>query len=207
MFRPDVCILACAMKTSIFTFLFLFGFFLSAQESPEENRDIELITDSTFIETEEDIELFEEVSDLDPQRSAMLSALVPGLGQVYNKQYWKVPLIYGGLAAFGHLINYNNELYNAFRNAAIATTNGSENPFESVASTETSLIRNRDNFRRNRDYLIILGTIFYILNIVDAHVSAHLDEFNVNDDLALSIEPSLDSSFGQSIGASFVIRF
>ncbi|MEM6831227.1 MAG: DUF5683 domain-containing protein [Bacteroidota bacterium] len=193
------------MKTSIFFFLLLFSFILCAQEKSSK-EDIQLITDSTFIETEEDIELFEEVSDLDPKRSAMLSALVPGLGQIYNRQYWKVPLIYGGLAAFGHLINYNNELYNAFRNASIDRSNP-PNPIVTIAGSDATLIRNRDNFRRNRDYLMILGTIFYILNVVDAHVSAHLDEFNVNEDLALSIEPSFDTSFGQNIGASFVIRF
>ncbi|MEP5611730.1 MAG: DUF5683 domain-containing protein [Cyclobacteriaceae bacterium] len=171
-------------------------------------RDIELITDSTFIRTDEDIQLFQEVSDLDPQRSALLSAIVPGMGQVYNKQYWKVPIIYAGLATFAHFINYNNDLYHAFRNAAISNSNGLGNPFSDVSSSQTTVIRNRDNFRRNRDFLIILGSVFYLLNIVDAHVSAHLEEFNINDDLALTIEPSMQNTSVNSaaIGASLILR-
>lgn len=165
-------------------------------------------TDSVLMETGEDIESFKEISRLDPQRSALLSALLPGTGQIYNKQYWKAPLVYGGLAAFAHLINYNNELYHAFRNAAIAEQNGLINPFSRVASNSSALIRNRDNFRRNRDYLIILGTIFYLLNVVDAHVSAHLYEFNVNETLTFSIRPSVISisPLHQVVSTSFIFQ-
>jgi len=171
-------------------------------------RDVELITDSTFIETDQDFQLFQEVSNLDPQRSALLSAVLPGMGQIYNKQYWKVPVIYVGLASFAHFISYNNDLYHAFRNAAISNSNGLGNPFAEVSSSQTTVIRNRDSFRRNRDFLIILGSVFYLLNIVDAHVSAHLEEFNVNDDLALTIEPSMQSTAMNStaIGASLILR-
>lgn len=194
------------MRTSILIFSLLSVIALFGQET---EQDIELITDSTFIETDEDIAIFQEVSDLDPQRAALLSAILPGMGQVYNRQYWKVPLIYGGLAVFGHFISYNNELHHAFRNAAIAESNGLDNPFGNISSTTESLRRNSDSFLRNRDYLIILGSIFYILNIVDAHVSAHLDEFNVNEDLSFFIEPSVEPTpfANQALGLSFVIKF
>ena len=187
-------------------FILSFSRILLAQES---DNNIELITDSTFIETDEDIQLFEEVSELDPQRAALLSAILPGMGQLYNKQYWKIPLIFGGMVAFGHFIDYQNNLYHAFRNAAIAQSNGLENPFLGVTSSDQILIRNRDSFRRDRDFLIILGSVFYLLNIVDAHVSAHLDEFNVNHDLVISLKPSMQQTAmsTQAIGASFVIRF
>ncbi len=173
------------------------------------DQNIQIITDSTFLQTEDDFLLFQEVSDLDPQRSALLSAIFPGLGQIYNKQYWKVPVIYVGLATFAHFISYNNDLYHSFRNAAISNANGLGNPFDNVATSQTILIRNRDNFRRNRDFLIILGSVFYILNIVDAHVSAHLEEFNLNKDLALSIEPSIKNTVAnnQAFGASLILRF
>lgn len=177
--------------------------------SQDTQTEVDLITDSTFIETDENIQLFEEVSELDPQRAALLSAMVPGMGQAYNKQFWKVPIVYGGLTAFGHFIDYNNKLYHAFRNAAIAEATGEINPFDGTASTVDILIRNRDGFRRNRDYLIILGSVFYLLNIVDAHVSAHLDEFNVNDGLAISFEPSIQQTpmYTQAIGASVILKF
>jgi hypothetical protein len=190
-------------------FALLISSFANLLFGQQTDREIELIADSTFMQTGEDAQLFSEVSNLDPQRAALLSAVFPGLGQIYNKQYWKVPIIYVGFAAFGHFINYNNELYHTFRNAAISQSNNLENPLASVASTQNILIRNRDNFRRNRDYLIILGSVFYILNIVDAHVSAHLDEFNVNEDLSFSIEPSMQNSVmnSKAFGASLILHF
>ena len=168
-----------------------------------------LLEDSTFIRAEEDATLFEEVSDLDPQRAALLSAVLPGLGQAYNNQYWKVPIVVSGMIVFGHFINYNNKVYHGLRNAAILTNIGGDNPYNGIINSQDGLIRNRDNFRRNRDFLIILGTAFYMLQIVDAHVSAHLDEFNVNDDLALQIKPSIQPTplFSQAVGISFVLKF
>ena len=168
-----------------------------------------LIDDSTFIAADKDAQLFEEVSELDPQRAALLSAVFPGMGQVYNKQYWKVPIVLAGVVTFGHFINYNNKVYHGLRNAALLESRGLTNPYASIITNESALVRNRDVFRRNRDFLIILGSAFYILQIVDAHVSAHLDEFKVNDKLAFGIEPSIQSTplFSQIIGVSFVLKF
>ena len=168
-----------------------------------------LIDDSTFMDSGVDAELFQEISDLDPQRAALLSAVLPGLGQVYNRQYWKVPIVLSGMLVFGHYINYNNRVYHSLRNAALSNNSVGINPFENVAGSTESLVRNRDIFRRNRDFMIVLGSAFYLLQIVDAHVSAHLDEFAVNKDLALSIEPSIESTplFSQAVGVSLVLRF
>ena len=168
-----------------------------------------MIDDSTFMESAVDAELFQEISDLDPQRAALLSAVMPGLGQVYNGQYWKVPIVLSGMIVFGHYINYNNKVYHALRNAALSNNSAGINPFENVAGSTESIVRNRDIFRRNRDFMIVLGSAFYLLQIVDAHVSAHLDEFTINKDLALSIEPSIESTplFSQAAGVSLVLRF
>lgn len=187
---------------------FVFAFTCLALSSHAQDEPI-LLDDSTFTSIEEDAELFEEVSDLDPQRSAILSALVPGAGQIYNKQYWKVPIVWAGMFTFAHFISYNNRVYHGLRNAAILTASGQTNPYQSIIQSETALVRNRDNFRRNRDLLIITGTVFYILQIVDAHVSAHLEEFKVNDQLAVGIEPSIQSTplFSQALGLSFVLKF
>lgn len=188
--------------------LFVLGFTILALHSYSQEEPI-LLKDSTFIDAGEDAELFEEVSDLNPQRAALLSAILPGLGQVYNKQYWKVPIVLGGVATFAHFISYNNKVYHGLRNAAILQSKNLPNPYQSIISSESSLVRNRDTFRRNRDLLIIVGSAFYLLQIVDAHVSAHLDEFKVNDRLALGIEPSIQSTplFSQAVGVSFVLKF
>ena len=192
------------MKKLLFVFGCCLCLLVHAQDQPV------LLTDSTFIEAEEDAELFEELSQLDPQRAALLSALFPGMGQAYNKQYWKVPIVLAGVITFAHFIDYNNKVYHGLRNAALLTSQDpTSNPYQAIITTESALVRNRDVFRRNRDFLIILGSAFYILQIVDAHVSAHLEEFKLNDKLALGIEPSIQSTplFSQAVGVSFVLKF
>lgn len=188
--------------------LFVFAFTYFALSAASQDKPI-LIDDSTFVKADEDAELFEEVSSLDPQRAALLSAIFPGGGQIYNKQYWKVPIVWAGVLTFAHFINYNNKVYHGLRNAALLTASGQTNPYQSIIQSETALVRNRDVFRRNRDMLIITGVAFYILQIVDAHVSAHLEEFKVNDKLALGIEPSIQPTplFSQAVGVSFVLKF
>lgn len=192
------------MRKSI---LILFSVFItcvcSAQDRPT------LIDDSTFVNAEEDAELFKEISDLDPQRAALLSAVLPGLGQVYNRQYWKVPIVLSGMIVFGHYINYNNKVYHSLRNAALSNNSAGINPYEGIIGSTDALVRNRDIFRRNRDFMIVLGSAFYLLQVVDAHVSAHLDEFAVNKDLALRVEPSIESTplFSQAVGVSLVLSF
>ena len=188
--------------STLLLFLFVSGFALG------QNRPI-LIEDSTFMDSDENAELFQEVSDLDPMRATLLSAVLPGLGQVYNRQYWKVPIVVSGMIVFGHYINYNNKVYHALRNAAISSNSADINPYDGLISSTESLVRNRDIFRRNRDFMIVLGSAFYLLQVVDAHVSAHLDEFAVNKDLALSIEPSIESTplFSQAVGVSLVLSF
>ena len=140
-----------------------------------------------------------------------MSAVLPGLGQAYNGQPWKIPIIYGGGLIFAHYINYNHRLYSEFQNALIAATDGNSetvNPYVDVFN-QTSLIRNRDVSRRNRDYLIIVTVGYYLLNVVDAHVSAHLQEFEINDNLSMDIAPSIQTSplFSQAIGFSVSLNF
>ncbi|UXX78537.1 DUF5683 domain-containing protein [Reichenbachiella carrageenanivorans] len=155
------------------------------------------------------IETFQSKSTLDPDKAALYSAVFPGLGQMYNKQYWKLPIVYGGAMVIGHFIKYNNDFYNAFRNAYIAETDGDEsttNPFEGQFSEE-ALQLNAERFKRNRDFMVIMGVVYYLVQIVDAHVSAHLIEFNINDDLAL--QPTYyprEEYFAQNVGMSLVLK-
>lgn len=166
--------------------------------------------DSAFV-GRKGIDEIETISSKDPNRAALLSAVLPGLGQAYNNQFWKIPLIYGGGVMLGHYIRYNHVIYNEFRNAVIAEQDGLEstvNPYNERYA-ETAITRFRDVFRRNRDLLIILTAAFYMLNIVDAHVSAHLHEFEVNDQLSMRVMPSIQTTSLQSraIGLSLSINF
>ena len=158
---------------------------------------------------------FQTLVQNDPNKAALYSAILPGLGQVYNKQAWKVPIIYGGAIAFAHLINFNNDLYHQFRTAQISVIDSDENtinPFEAESPgnySSTNISRLTENFRRNRDFMIILAGAFYLVNIAEAHIAAHLKEFDVNRALSLSIEPSIQSSplISRTTGLSLVIRF
>lgn len=165
--------------------------------------------DSVFLQTGESIETFESISILDPNRAAFLSAVLPGLGQAYNNQYWKIPLIYGGGVIFAHYINYNHRIYEELKSALIAEADGDPNTINPYSDRflQTSLKRNRDVFRRNRDFLIILGLTYYLLNVVDAHVSAHLQEFEINDKLSMQIRPTIERTplFSHAFGVSVSI--
>lgn len=159
---------------------------------------------------------FDDNSTIDPLKAALYSAILPGLGQAYNGQHWKIPLIYGGGIAFLHLIRQNHRLYNQFRSAKLAITGiGSvtaTNPFEPYAPgvySESSINRNAERYRRDRDYMIILAGAFYLLNIAEAHIAAHLKEFDINDELSLKIQPSINNThlFSRSGGLSITLRF
>lgn len=146
----------------------------------------------------DNVETIRTVSTLDPQKAALYSAMLPGLGQAYNKDYWKIPVIYGGGIIILHFINQNHDLYNTFNNALLAEIDGvseTANPFSRF--NEASLQNRRNRFKRDRDFMIIVGIVYYLLNVVEAHVSAHLKEFDVNEDLSLKIKPSLQPLPGQ----------
>ncbi|MDR0660510.1 MAG: DUF5683 domain-containing protein [Prevotellaceae bacterium] len=128
-----------------------------------------------------------------PEKPTIYSALIPGLGQIYNKEYWKVPIIYGGLAFCGYLINHNNIQYNRFRDAYNNATGTPSKPheFENKNYTPENLKYFRDGYRRNRDYSILAFVIVYALNIIDANVFAHLADYDISDNLSMKFEPTL----------------
>ncbi len=166
-------------------------------------------SDSIFLMTNETIYEFKQISKLDPNKAAFLSAILPGLGQAYNNQYWKIPIIYGGGVIFAHYIDYNNRIYQEMQNALIAETDQSPytvNYYDGRYDA-SALERNRDAFRRNRDFLIIITSAFYLLNVADAHISAHLNEFDVNQNLSMRISPSFQSTPLISPALGFSVSF
>lgn len=129
-----------------------------------------------------------------PTRAALLSAALPGAGQIYNKKAWqlKVPVIYMGGAVLGYLVIDTHAEYQGFREAYKSRIDNNPNTVESpfyANFSDDGLIRNRDNFRRDRDFYIILSAFWYLLNVAEAATTAHLNEFNVNEDLSLRIKP------------------
>ncbi|TAG02262.1 MAG: hypothetical protein EAZ44_07435 [Cytophagia bacterium] len=127
-----------------------------------------------------------------------LATFVPGAGQIYNKKYWKVPLLYGGLGTLGYFIYFNNQLYLDFKDSFDEKYkrvlglpyNPSNDPFPNLRIETVRL--NRDYSARNRNFIIIITGLVHGLSILDAHVDAHLKTFDVSDKLTLKIEPYQD---------------
>lgn len=145
-----------------------------------------------------------------PGKAALLAVAFPGAGQIYNKKWWKLPFVYGGATIFYLTITFNHNNYILFRNNLVRAVNGEEvdDRFKRYQDPENGLRRGRDFYRRNRDFNIILATIFYGITIVDATVDAHLMNFDVSDDLSLNIEPTIMPVQGQFIsGLSLQFRF
>lgn len=133
-----------------------------------------------------------------PREAAFRAAVLPGWGQIYNKKYWKLPIVYGGAAAIGYGIYWNNNYYQYFKSVyqeAFLTGNPQQ-----INITAAESLRNQ--FRRNKEQLIIAGVVFYGLTIVDAIVDAHFSTFDISDDLSLRWLPKIDfSPQGQAIFA------
>lgn len=124
-----------------------------------------------------------------PRKAAILSAVLPGLGQVYNKKVWKVPIIYGGLAGLGYFFVSNNTQYNFYRKNLIAFYDEDSTTLNTTPYSGEQLKTQKLYYRKYRDYAAIGMGLIYLLNIIDAHVDAHLKTFDVSDDLSLRIEP------------------
>jgi hypothetical protein len=132
-----------------------------------------------------------------PHKAAVLSAILPGAGQVYNKKYWKVPIVYAALGVTGFYAYDNLTIYRGLRDEYIARLNGK--PFTLTefcdlrnpegCATDT-VFKYMDKHRRQKDIFIFATIAVYALQIVDAAVDAHLFNFDVSDDLSLQWQPS-----------------
>lgn len=131
-----------------------------------------------------------------PKNALLLTAVMPGLGQIYNKKYWKLPIVYGGVGSMVYLIIRNSKQYNRYKTALIMRDNGECDEFSDCETeTPTPLLSDSDlrTFRnealKNRELSYIGLAFSYILTGVDAFVDAHLQGFDVSDDLTLEWQP------------------
>ena len=126
----------------------------------------------------------QKIDPLAPSRAAFYSAILPGLGQAYNKKYWKVPLVYGAMGTSLYFYFDNNKKYNQYRDAYKRRLAGFHDDQYQYLD-DNRLIAAQKFYQRNRDLSLLITGAFYILNIVDANVDAHLMQFNVSDDLSV----------------------
>ena len=132
------------------------------------------------------------------KKATTLSFICPGAGQIYNKSYWRVPIVIGGLASTIYTIDWNNRGFKRFTTAYTLRAdyeanpekypNGSPDEFRGNYSP-TFLKNLKDSYRRNRDLCILLTAGIYLLQVMDAHVDAHLQDFDISDDLSMNVEP------------------
>ena len=130
---------------------------------------------------------YESESEPNPGRATIYSALLPGLGQIYNGELFKVPIYWGCLLGSVHFLMTNNTNYKRFKR--IHNEASMENS-QSPISAETALWY-RDVYRRYRDYSIVATALFYFLQVLDANVFAYMHDFEVNDDISLKVEPAM----------------
>lgn len=146
--------------------------------------------DSTNIKIKKSVLLQQGVYEpLKPARAAFYSAILPGMGQIYNKKYWKAPIVWGALAIPTYYYITNNSEYKRFRNAYKLRRAGFQDEFTDNFGNETvsleTLERAQEQLSENRDMSLLSGVIIYILQIVEASVNAHLIQFNTDDNLSI----------------------
>lgn len=138
-----------------------------------------------------------------PSKATIYSAVLPGLGQVYNKKYWKVPFIWGGFAGLIYSVNYYNTRLVNFKTAYFDLTDNNSNTrsYETLYPTKdftvtsnysqykTTMISDIADYRRSRDIMIICTMGFYLFNVLDANVNANLLDFDISEDLTFNFEP------------------
>ncbi len=143
-----------------------------------------------------------------PERAAAMSFILPGTGQIYNKKWWKAPIIYGALGGAGFLIYDSNKRYKDFQEAYLFRVDDDPNtidPYPNASEATLLSIRNRYDKRRQQSYVAFFAV--WLLNSIDAFVDAHLVSFDVNEDLSLVLKPSgnFESNIA-SIGVSFSLQ-
>ncbi len=187
------------MKPLLLFLLLLFSNqLLFAQEKSQDSAEVKLSDSLTM------------AAKYRANKAAILSAVLPGAGQVYNKSYWKVPVIYGGLAALIYFIDFNQKNYKTFKTAYIFRNDLDSTTVDAFTNyTNDDLLVRRDYYRRNRDFCYIIAGVVYVLNIVDAYVDAHLKDFDVGDDLTLSTHPyfNMSASGNPEAGFSLCLKF
>lgn len=192
------------MKNAIFIVVFIFfvGNIFSQNDSIPLNEELKV--NKSFERQNFEANPFDANA---PAKAAFYSAVFPGLGQAYNKSYWKIPLVYIAIGTPLYFYLDNNSQYNRYRDAFKSRLAGFENDEFIGILTDEDLVEAQKLFRENRDLSLLLTIAAYILNIVDANVEAHLNQFNISDDL--SMRPSAIQNFStgeQAFGLSLNLK-
>jgi hypothetical protein len=141
-----------------------------------------------------------------PKKAGLYSAIIPGLGQAYNRQYWKIPIVYGGLAIAGYFIHENLTQYHRYRRAYIEDSNVPNNvdEFKNVYTTD-QLKQLQDDYSKYLDLTVLFTGVGYFLQVVDAITSAHLKNFDISRDISMQVRP-VATPYSLGIGLAMNFR-
>lgn len=158
-----------------------------------------------------------EVFHPDPQKSLWLSFVFPGLGQIYNRKYWKLPIVYGIGVGIGYAIGWTNRRYREYMIGYQNINSAHPDPAKWAGlvpegypeSSASDYMKNEmDQYRRSRDISIVAGVVAYALTIVDAFVDAQLSDFDVSPDLSMKVAPRLqETNDGVAVGCGLKLNF
>lgn len=199
----------------------MISFGVSAQVIPKDTLIVEKKTDLKAIEkkpkVKSEIEILDDIAlqnakpqvlKLSPIKAGLYSAVLPGLGQYYNKKYWKIPIVWGAVGTGVGVAMWNQKEYNRYRNAFVAELNGQPHEFSGIPGIDKRVLGNaQDRSKRQRDYAIGITALIYILNIVDAVVDAHLYESRHDPDLAITPTIIQDKHYVQQSGAGLSLSY
>jgi len=178
-------------------YILIFCFFLSYLTNAQ--KEISILKKDTIASS---------INPLAPAKAGFYSAIVPGLGQAYNKKYWKIPVVYIGLGIGIYSYTWNQKKYHEYRDEYKRRLDGTYNPTHPIYSglDNDRLIRAQKFHQRNRDLSALITAGIYILNIVDANVDAHLLQFNVNENLSIAPDihqNEIDNKFNTGLKLTF----
>jgi Family of unknown function (DUF5683) len=141
-----------------------------------------------------------------PRKAMLYSALAPGLGQVYNKKYWKVPIIYAGFGVTTYFLLDNVKNIKYYKKQYIADIDADPLTINTSEISTSNLLRVVNQYKRWRDMTYISYGLIYILNVIDASVDAHLKEFDISEDITLNIQPYTILSTQTNIGLTLTLK-
>ena len=160
-------------------FSVLFSFSQTKKDSTSIAIDQSPIVANTSLEKKE-------IDPLRPSKAAFYSAVLPGLGQAYNKKYWKIPIVWGAIGAGVYFYVRNDNQFDRYRDAYKSRLAGYKTDEFYNTISDDGLVRAQEQFRRNKEMSLLITFGLYALNIIDANIDAHLLQFNVDENLSLS---------------------
>jgi hypothetical protein len=140
------------------------------------------------------------------RKATIMSTCLPGLGQIYNKKYWKAPIIYAALGGLAYWGISNQVKYKYYSNNLRAEYDNDPNTVNNTLYNGSQLITQKKYYEKYRNIAILAGTLVYAINIIDANVDAHLKTFDISDDLSMKIKPYYNVNYDNNLQTGLTIN-